>query len=129
MLRASYARSGGGGDVPDAWQSRDPESPTARRRGPLSARVAFVRDLAEKITSVADLDQLGDVVLREVQQGLDVSAVVFTLMSEDGEIMTTLVADGISEVSAALLATPILVEKHPAFMAALARGAPLLPCA
>lgn len=111
-------------------ESQEPRSPgpaPASRRGTsLGGRVALVRDLAEKLTGLVDAGQVGAVVTDELRRGFDVSAVVLSLLTEDGSALTSLVSHGLAKSTRRLVSRPIPLRDAGVAVAALERGRPVL---
>lgn len=88
--------------------------------------VALVRDLAERLTRVGDLSELGRAVSEEARRGLGACAVVLQELVEDGKALVAIVADGVTDETKALLAHPGPADETVPAIAALTKGGPYL---
>jgi|GEM_PF-573070 len=98
----------------------------ARRGATLSDRVAFVRDLAEGLAGAVEQAEIAKVVRTDMRRGLGVQSVILNVVSEDGAMLETLVADGVAGPTKSLLETPIPLGADTPALAALKKGEPLL---
>jgi GAF domain-containing protein len=110
--------------VVESQESRSARAP--RRGASLGGRVALVRDLAEKLTGLVDAGQVGTVVRDELRRGFGISAVVLSVLSDDGSTLSSLVTHGVAKSTKALVKNPLPLRDAVAAVAALERGRPVL---
>ncbi len=88
--------------------------------------VGLVRDLAERLTTVSDAHEVAQTVSAGIQHGLGASAVVVGVLRADGQGVTTLVAEGVRDVTTEWLTAPLPTEESVAAIAALAADGPFV---
>lgn len=98
----------------------------APRPSALVEWVELVRDLAERLTTVSDAEEIARTISSEIQRGLGASAIVLGVMSPDGQGITTLVAEGVTDSTTELLTTPLPMDASLPAIAALAKGGPFV---